>query len=156
MEINSSYESHRGRRRWSVLLFASLTLNLFIGGTIATRLLDYDGSHQFMAAGYAQLIPRRFLVELPIERRKELLAILGPYLKDFRAERQGAESIALNLAQVLTSAPNDAEKIKLLVNEFTSQSARLAVRGGDAAFDVISRLSPDERKALANSIHELR
>jgi uncharacterized membrane protein len=150
----SRYWPAQGSRWWSALLIASLALNLFIGGAIATRFLTRDGPQRFIGASYTQLIPRRFFAEIPGERRKVLLDILRQYRKDFRAEREGTESVAAKLADVLVSEPYDVEKVKLVVGEFAGQSEKLAVRGGDAALDIIGRLSPDERKILADAIRE--
>jgi uncharacterized membrane protein len=150
----SRYWPAQGSRWWSALLIASLALNLFIGGAIATRFLTRDGPQRFIGASYTQLIPRRFFAEIPGERRKALLDILRQYRKDFRAEREGTESVAAKLADVLVSEPYDVEKVKLVVGEFAGQSEKLAVRGGDAALDIIGRLSPDERKILADAIRE--
>ena len=76
------------------------------------------------------------------------------YRKDFRAEREGTETVAAKLADALVSEPYDVEKVKLVVSEFAGQSGKLAVRGGDAALDIIGRLSPDERKILADAIRD--
>jgi hypothetical protein len=46
------------------------------------------------------------------------------------------------------------EKVKLVVGEFADRSGKLAARGGDAALDIIGRLSPEERKVLANAIRD--
>ena len=148
------YWPSQGSRWWSALLIASLALNLFIGGAMATRYLTRDGPQRFIGASYAQLIPRRFFAEIPGDRRRVLLDILREYRKDFRAERQGTETVAAKLADVLVSEPYDVEKVKLVVSEFAGQSGKLAVRGGDAALDIIGRLSPDERKILADAIRD--
>ena len=148
------YWPSQGSRWWSALLIASLALNLFIGGAMATRYLTRDGPQRFIGASYAQLIPRRFFAEIPGDRRRVLLDILRQYRKDFRAERQGTETVAAKLADVLVSEPYDVEKVKLVVSEFAGQSGKLAVRGGDAALDIIGRLSPDERKILADAIRD--
>jgi uncharacterized membrane protein len=150
----SRYWPSQGSRWWSALLIVSLALNLFVGGAIATRFLTRDGPQRFIGASYAQLIPRRFFAELPGDRRKILLDILRQYRKDFRAERDGTETVAAKLADVLVSEPYDVEKVKLVVSEFAGQSGKLAVRGGDAALDIIGRLSPEERKILADAIRD--
>jgi uncharacterized membrane protein len=150
----SRYWPGRDSRWWSALLIASLALNLFIGGAIATRFFTHGGPQRFIGAGYTQLIPRGFFAEMPRDRRKVLLDILRQYRKDFRAEREGTESVAAKLADALVSEPYDVEKVKLVVSEFAGQSGKLAVRGGDAALDIIGRLSPEERKILAEAIRD--
>jgi uncharacterized membrane protein len=150
----SRYWPSQGSRWWTALLIASLALNLFIGGAIATRFLTRDGPQRFIGASYAQLIPRRFFAEIPSERRRVLLDILKQYRKDFRADREASEMVAAKLADVLVVEPYDVEKVKLVVNEFSGQTGKLAARGGNAALDIIALLSADERKILAEAIRE--
>jgi uncharacterized membrane protein len=144
----------QGSRWWSALLIASLALYLFIGAAIATRFFTHGGSQRFIGASYTQLIPRGFFAEMPRDRRKVLLDILKQYRKDFRADRDGTESVAAKLADALVTEPYDVEKVKLVVSEFAGQSGKLAARGGDAALDIIALLSPDERKILAEAIRD--
>ena len=54
----------------------------------------------------------------------------------------------------LVTEPYDVEKVKLVVSEFAGQSGKLAARGGDAALDIIARLSPEERKIFADAIRD--
>ena len=152
--LKSRYWRFQGSHGWSALLIASLALNLFIGGAIATRFLTRDGPQRFIGASYTQLIPRGFFAELPDDRRRVLLDILKQYRKDFRADREGTEAVAARLADILVSEPYDVEKVKLVVSEFAGQSGKLAARGGDAALDIIALLSPGERKVLADAIRD--
>ena len=150
----SRYWPAQGSRWWPALLIASLALNLLIGGAIATRFLTHGGPQRFIGASYTQLIPRSFFAEMPSDRRRVLLDILRQYRKDFRADRDGTESVAAKLVDALVTEPYDVEKVKLVVSEFAGQSGKLAARGGDAALDIIGRLSPDERKILAEAIRD--
>ena len=150
----SRYWPAQGSRWWSALLIASLALNLFIGGAMATRYLTHGGPQRFVGASYTQLIPRSFFAEMPSNRRRVLLDILRQYRKDFRTDREGTESVAAKLADALVSEPYDVEKVKLVVGEFAGQSGKLAARGGEAALDIIALLSPDERKVLADAIRD--
>ena len=150
----SRYWPAQGSRWWSALLIASLALNLFIGAAIATRFYTHGGPQRFIGASYTQLIPRGFFAEMPRDRRRVLLDILRQYRKDFHAEREGTEAVAAKLADALVTEPYDVEKVKLVVSEFAGQSGKLAARGGDAALDIIGRLSPDERKILAEAIRD--
>jgi len=150
----SRYWPSQGSRWWTALLIASLALNLFIGAAIATRFFTHGGPERFIGASYTQLIPRGFFAEMPRDRRRVLLDILLQYRKDFRAEREGTEAVAARLADALVSEPYEVEKVKLVVGEFAAQSGKLAARGGDAALDIIGRLSPEERKVLAAAIRD--
>ena len=150
----SRYWPAQGSRWWSALLIASLALNLFFGGAVATRILRHDGPERFVGASYTQLIPRRFFAEIDRERRRALLDILKQYRKDFRADREGTEAAAAKLADALLIEPYDVEKVKLVVNEFAGQTGKLAARGGDAALDMIALLTPEERNILAQAIRD--
>ncbi len=150
----SRYMLVQGSRWWTVLLIASLALNLFIGGAVATRVLRHDKPERFVGASYTQLIPRRFFAEIPRERRRVLLDILKQYRKEFRSDREASEAAAARLADALVIEPYDVEKVKLVVSEFAGQTGKLAARGGDAALDIIALLSADERKLLAEAIRE--
>ena len=150
----SRYWPAQGSRWWSALLIASLAINLFVGGAVATRILRHDGPERFIGASYTQLIPRRFFAEIDRERRRALLDILKQYRKDFRADREGSEAAAAKLADALLIEPYDVEKVKLVVNEFAGQTGKLAARGGDAALDMIALLTPEERRILAGTIRD--
>jgi uncharacterized membrane protein len=144
----------RRSRWWQALLVASLALNLLIGGAMATRMFVHGGPDRLTGAGYAQLIPRRFFIEMPRERRKLLLDILKKYRDDFRNDRDASEQAAVKLADAIVIEPYDVEKVKLVVNEFASQNGRLASRGGDAALDILAALTPQERQLLADAIRD--
>ena len=144
----------RHSRWWTPLLVGSLALNLFIGGAMATRFFMHDGPERIAGASYAQLIPRHFFAEVPRDRRRVLLDILKQYRNDFRDDRDAFEAVAVKLADALVSEPYDVEKVKLVIAEFADQTGKLAAKGGDAAFDIIARLSADERRLLADAIRE--
>ncbi len=150
----SRYWPSQGSRWWMALLIASLALNLFVAGAVATRILRHEVPERYVGASYAQLIPRRFFAEIPRERRRLLLDVLKQYRKDFQVGRQSSEAAAARLADALIIEPYDVEKVKLVVNEFAGETGKLAVRGGNAALDIIALLSAEERKLLAEAIRE--
>ena len=150
----SRYMPAQGSRWWSALLIASLAINLLIGGAVVTRILRHEGPERFVGASYTQLIPRRFLAEIPRERRRALLDILKRYRNDFHDDRDASEAVAAKLADVLVVEPYDVEKVKLVINEFAGMTGKLAVRGRDAALDIITVLSADERRLLAEAIRD--
>jgi Spy/CpxP family protein refolding chaperone len=139
---------------WQVLLIASLALNLLIGGAVATRWATHGGPDRMMGASYIQLIPRRFFADMPRERRKVLLDIMRKYRDDFRGDREASEQAAVKLADAIVAEPYDVEKVKLVVGDFSSQNGKLAARGGDAALEILSVLTPEERQSLAAAIRD--
>lgn len=150
----SRYLPAQGSRWWSALLIGSLAINLLVGGAVVTRIIRHDGPDRFIGASYTQLIPRRFLAEVPRERRKVLLDILKQYRKDFHDDRDASQAVAAKLADALVSEPYDVEKVKLVINEFAGMTGKLAARGGNAALDIITLLSADERQLLADAIRD--
>jgi uncharacterized membrane protein len=150
----SRYWPAQGSRWWSALLIASLAVNLFIGGAVATRIIRHDGPERFVGASYTQLIPRRFFAEIPRERRRVLLDILKQYRKDFRGDRDASEAAAAKLADALVASP-------MMLRRSSSWSANLLARreswrcgAANAALDIIALLSADERKILADAIRD--
>jgi hypothetical protein len=139
---------------WQALLIGSLALNLLVGGAVVTRMVTHGGPDRLMGVSYTQLIPRRFFAEMPRERRRVLLDILKKYRDDFRGDREASGQVAVKLAEAIVIEPYDIEKVKLVVNEFTSQNGKLAARGGDAALDILSVLTPEERQLLASTIRD--
>jgi Heavy-metal resistance len=139
---------------WQALLIGSLALNLLVGGAVVTRMVTHGGPDRLMGVSYTQLIPRRFFAEMPRERRRVLLDILKKYRDDFRGDRDASGQVAVKLAEAIVIEPYDVEKVKLVVNEFTSQNGKLAARGGDAALDILSVLTPEERQLLASTIRD--
>ena len=144
----------RRSKWWQALLIGSLALNLLIGGAVVTRMFVHGGPDRLMGVSYAQLIPRRFFVEMPRDRRKVLLDILKKYRDDFRSDRDASEQSAVKLADAIVAVPYDIEKVKAVVNEFASQNGKLAARGGDAALDILAVLTPEERQLLAAAIRD--
>ncbi len=144
----------RRSKWWQALLIGSLALNLLIGGAVVTRMFVHGGPDRLMGVSYAQLIPRRFFVEMPRDRRKVLLDILKKYRDDFRSDRDASEQSAVKLADAIVAVPYDIEKVKAVVNEFASQNGKLAARGGDAALDILAVLTPQERQLLAAAIRD--
>ena len=144
----------RRSKWWQALLIGSLALNLLIGGAVVTRMFVHGGPDRLMGVSYTQLIPRRFFVEMPRDRRKVLLDILKKYRDDFRSDRDASEQSAVKLADAIVAVPYDIEKVKAVVNEFASQNGKLAARGGDAALDILAVLTPQERQLLAAAIRD--
>jgi uncharacterized membrane protein len=141
-------------RWWTVLLVVSLMANLVIGGMIAGRYVSRGPHDRIVGAGYVQLVPRRFFQDLPPERRRLLMDVLRASRQDLRALRQANEEISLRLADALGAADYSEEAVAKVIAEYTTGSGSLAARGGAVALDIVRRLTPEERKALAASIRE--
>ncbi len=145
------------QRRWNwlkIALVASLALNLLIGAAIATRFIRGPAAERFPLANQMQLIPRKFLGNLPKERRREIMQVFNGYRKEVRANRDVAKAAALKLADALSAEPYSADQAKAAVTDFMAQGSTLVSRGGDVAMEILQMLTPEERKQLAVAIRE--
>lgn len=147
--------SETGRSKWwSILLVASLALNLLIGGAMLARGLTHDAPERLVGTSYAQLIPRSFFRDISREKKREILDILKKYRKEFRSDRDASEAVALKLGEVLSANPYDAQSVNAVVSEFADRSRNLAARGGAAAMEIIATLTVEERQLLSAAIVE--
>lgn len=136
------------------LLIASLALNLLIASAVATRLVRGDRIERMPGASQVQLVPRKFLRELPAEKRKAARQIFRQLAEKQRGDRQWVREVSLKLADALTAAPYDAEKVKAVLAEYANRSEESASRSGAAALELMALLTPEERVSLATAIRE--
>jgi uncharacterized membrane protein len=147
----------RPQRRWSwwsILLIGSLALNCLLAGAIAARWYTEERIERFTGASYTQLLPRRFMADLPAERRKQLFALLGAHRKDFRDGRGRLRAASLVIADALEREPFDPELLNRALDGFAGEAAGLIGRGSDVAREIIASLTPEERKMLGKRIRE--
>lgn len=109
---------------------------------------------RFSGASYTQLLPRRFMGDLPAARRKELFAIMGSHRKDFRDGRNRLGAAAIGIADALERDPYDPVAMVKAIDSFGSEAAGLIGRGSDVAKEIFAELTPEERKMLAVRIRE--
>lgn len=140
--------------RWlKPLLIASLALNLlFVGGGVARFVMHGGPSERFANASQMQLIPRRFFGEIGAERRRDLLTIFRTYGPSFRDGRAQIRAQAVALADALEAEPYDPARVTSVIAQFSAASTKLMETGGQAAEEMIAKLTPDERKQLARHI----
>jgi uncharacterized membrane protein len=140
-------------RRWLKLaLVASVALNLVFVGAGVTRYFMPGGPERMAMGSQMQLFPRKFFSELDKPRRVELLRVFRGYDPAFREGRAAAREQIKELAAALAAEPYDPAKVQAAVEGFTARSASLAASGGEAAMALIGKLSPDERKLLAQQL----
>jgi uncharacterized membrane protein len=154
--VNSQVErpASRPSRWWTALLIVSLALNVLIGAATATRFFVKERTERVTGAGYVQLVPRKFLADLPRERRRELLAVFKQFRDEFRDGRRAARESAAKLADALEAEPYDAAAVKAVADEFARSGSGMIVHGVEAAVQFVARLTPEERKQLALRIRE--
>lgn len=139
---------------WGLLLVASLALNLLVGGAIAAHFLFPERLERMAGLNFAQLLPRRFFGDLSRERRKELLNVLKSYRDGFKDGREEMQTAALAIADALDAEPYDAVKTEAAVKSFADVGGGLIADGAKVANDVLARLTPEERKLLAQRLRE--
>lgn len=141
-------------RWWTALLGASLMLNLLIGGMAIGRFAGGRNMERLAGVSYVQLVPRRFLQDLPRERRHELMEVLRQNRPELRSLREASEANSIKLADVLEKEPFALEDVSRTVRDFATGTESLAARGGDVVVQIVAKLTPSERKALALAIRE--
>ncbi len=151
----SALEPVPASRRWSwttLLLIASLALNLLVLGALAHRAMDWRrGGHDAMA-GPAM----RFLRELPAERR----AVLEPQVEAVRAAlrqgRQGLKDAHKKAQEFLIQEPFDRLAFEATLRQFMDGegSGRGAAIG--PIVNLVEAMTPAERLALSKRIRKFR
>jgi uncharacterized membrane protein len=101
---------------------------------------------------YIQLIPRNFFRELPQERRQQLMQIVRDNRDALRELRETSEASSLKLADALEQSSFSIDDVQKTVSAFTTGTESLAAKGGDVVVKIVSQLTPDERKILAQTI----
>jgi uncharacterized membrane protein len=153
-ETSQSRTAPRPSRWWTALLVVSLAFNVLIGAATASRYFVKERVERVTGAGYIQLVPRKFLADLPRERRRELLAVFREFRDEFRDGRKAARETAAKLADVLEAEPYDAAAVKAVADEFARSGTGMIAQGVEAAVQFAARLTPEERKQLALRIRE--
>lgn len=139
---------------WSVLLVASLGINLAVGGVVAARFLWPERAERFTGGTYTQLLPRKFLRDLSEDRRKELVEALRGYRTRYRDSRRQMNDAAEKLAQALKSDPYDQSSVASAIRDFEGAGTGMMANGSAAALDLIAKLDARERVTLAERIAE--
>jgi hypothetical protein len=144
---------HLRSRWWTVLLVASLCINLLVAGVVAGHVWN-EPPGGIVPQGFGQLVPRKFFSDLPRERRQELLAIIHDNRDEFKIMRDQAQATALKLADVLDDPNYDPEKAKAVIADFTTGANSLAARGSAVSMTLLDKLTPQERILLAYAIRD--
>jgi uncharacterized membrane protein len=154
MEKLKTYIPTLKSRWWTGLLGLSLMANLLVGGILIGRNFRHNMLEDSVQNSLAQFVPRKFVEDLPRERRKEIMGILRENRQDMHALRQDFDSKALQLADALDVENYDATAVKTLIENFTTGSQSLAARGAAVVVELVGKLTPAERKDLAAAIRD--
>ncbi len=139
---------------WRIVLVVSLAMNLLVGGAVVSSFFMHERMQRFGGISGVQLIPRHFLGALPKERRSELLAVFREHAGTIKNERQASREIAANLAVALEAEPYDEAKVRAVAQAFGVTGNSVIAHGVEAAMELIARLTPGERKLLAEHIRQ--
>jgi uncharacterized membrane protein len=154
IEKLKSYVPSLHSRWWTGLFGLSLMANLLVGGAIIGKALHGGRGESMGRASFVQLVPRKFMMDLPNERRRELMKNLRDDRQEMKGFRASFQATAFKLADALEVENYDAAAVKAVIDNFTTGSESLAGRGGAAVEDLISKLTPAERKQLAAAIRD--
>lgn len=140
---------------WTMfLLVASLAINLLIAGAIGMRYFAPERMERWSGASFTQLLPRRFLSDLPEERRREFLDLLKSRREAFRQSRQEMTAVAQRFADALERNPYDEAAANKAIDDFTKLSTELVDSGTLVTRQIVEKLSPEERGLLAKAVRD--
>lgn len=135
-----------------VALIASLAVNLLVAGAVAARWYVGAGPDRYARITQTQIIPRTFFRDLDRGRRLELLGVFKGQDRTIREGRAAVKAQVAELADALEAEPYDPTRVKAAVEGFTAQSEALFMAGSAAAMALLDRLTPEERKLMAQRL----
>jgi uncharacterized membrane protein len=140
---------------WTMfLLVASLAVNLLIGAAAGMRYFYPDRTERWSGASFTQLLPRRFLSDLPEDRRREFLVDLKSRREVFRQSRAEMRAVALRFAEALERNPYDEAEATRAIQDFTKLSSQMVDSGTQVTLNIVKKLSPEERGLLAQNVRD--
>jgi hypothetical protein len=149
MTDNANYVSRIPQlqsRWWTLVLALSLMVNLLIAGAVI--------GHRFRPHrdDMMQFIPHNFIASLSNQRRGEIIDILRNSKDQLKSMRDASDATALKLADALQNY--DAANVKSIIDSYTTGSTSFAAKRGQIFNDMITKLTAEERQALALAIKE--
>jgi uncharacterized membrane protein len=142
-------------RRWSwlwIALIASLAINLAVVAAVVTHQASGPYRHRITGPGFTQILPRAFFKGLDDDRREELVGELREHRKGFRELRKNMREKARDVAAALRAEPYDEAAVTRALEVYQAEAQTMVVRGRDIAGGFFRRLTPDERKLIADEI----
>lgn len=145
----------RERGRWSPWFIASLCLNFFLIGVIATGLLVARNrmiNGAMGGGGGGTLPPEVVLQMLPPSGAVKMCDALASRIETFRKAGRASVDARRDLFKVFRAEPFDAAAFRAALAHLTeTQIAMLKEREATIA-DVVERLTPDERRQFTREI----
>ncbi len=144
------------KRRWSWLwaaLAVSLSLNLAVVAAVLTHESRGYGRHsRITGPSFTQVLPRAFFRGLDKQRRIELMADFRPHRGEYRQLRQQLRELGRELATALRAEPYDAGAVDMAMANYEAGSRQMLAKGRSIAVNFFARLTPQERKLMADQI----
>jgi hypothetical protein len=141
-------------RWWTLLLGASLMANLLVAGVVLGHRFGGWGDERIIGANAVQLVPKKFLMDLPRDRRRELMGDVRAEFRNIKEMRNGSSVSILALADALERDTGDFNLIRQALANYTTGPESLARKTQSMVEGVFKKLTPQERKALAVAIRE--
>lgn len=136
------------------LLVASLATNLLIAGAVGMRYFYPERMERWSGASFTQLLPRKFMSDLPEDRRREFLDLLKSRRDVFRESRTNMRNVALRFAEALERNPYDEASVATAVQDFTKLSTQMVDSGTLVTLQIVQKLTPEERILLAQHVRD--
>ncbi len=140
--------------RWVVpLLVVSLAANLLVAGIlVAGYFRPPPGERMGSPSSFSQILPRSFMRELPEARKVEVRAVFAKHRDAYREDKRALRDSALAVADSLAREPFDLARAQSAIETYGARSRELVDLGMTVASEVVDKLAPEERKALAERI----
>ncbi len=141
-------------RRWAIIFFISLALNVFLGGLfIADKFFKDHRGRGFRGMTYSVPWARRILGD---EVRPMARDIFRAHREDFRGNRRARSELYKNVANVLAKEPFDQTAFKKALGALQEnlQIGQTAMHSMMAEFS--AKLTPDQRKKLVAEVARMQ
>lgn len=148
-------ESGRNATRWlGIALILSLAINAFIVGVIATRIVKIRDFRRPNPPPIVDALAdsNRFLRGFPKERRAELRRVVRDYRPSLKPWRDQLDEARNRLADAVAADPLDTGRIEAALRDIQQARAGMRDTGRTLTIELISTMTPDERKALAERL----
>jgi uncharacterized membrane protein len=140
------------RRRWpAVALVASLVLNGFLIGLVATDFLRPHRGGGFSGERFARFELRRFDDRLPQPAADNIAAALAPLGPALDPEIAKLRGIRAEIMQLAAAPSPDRAAIDAKLAELRSQSTTMQEAVQKATYDALLALPPDQRTRLSEA-----
>lgn len=146
----------RSATRWlGIALLVSLAINFFIVGVIATRIIKIRDFRRPNPPPVVDSLAdaNRLLRGFPKERRADLRQVVRDKRRALRSHRDALDLARNTLADAVAADPLDVPRIDAALKAIQHIRSDMREAGRSVTIDLISAMTPDERKELADRLH---